>query len=75
MDNNALISALGTTAQAQSQSQTRARALGQGQLPSVDKAREVAESFEAVFITQMLKPMFENLGKWPAPRKLVQPGC
>jgi Rod binding domain-containing protein len=56
METNALISALGSNL-------PRAQALGQS--PRVDKAREVAESFEAVFITQMLKPMFENLGKGP----------
>ena len=37
-------------------------------LPSVGKAqtleemRETAQDFEAVFLSQMLKPMFENLG-------------
>lgn len=29
---------------------------------SVDQLRKVAEDFEAVFIGQMLKPLFENLG-------------
>ena len=28
---------------------------------TVDKARKAAEEFEAVFISEMLKPMFESL--------------
>lgn len=29
---------------------------------SIEKLREVAQNFEAVFIGQMLKPLFQNLG-------------
>ncbi len=32
------------------------------QAKTTDQARKVAEDFEAVFLSQMLKPMFANLG-------------
>jgi len=33
-----------------------------GNVKSIQQAREVAEEFEAVFIGQMLQPLFQNLG-------------
>jgi len=32
------------------------------QAKTIDQVRKVAEDFEAVFLSQMLKPMFANLG-------------
>lgn len=36
-----------------------------GRVDSVKKAREVAENFEAVFIGQMLQPMFASINPEP----------
>lgn len=33
-----------------------------GKAKTIEQARKVAEDFEAVFISQMLQPMFQNLG-------------
>lgn len=40
-----------------------AKAAMERKYPSLEKAQETAESFEAIFISQMLAPMFETVPK------------
>lgn len=46
---------------AASQATSRRPVIPTGPGLTVDKARKAAEEFEAVFISEMLKPMFESL--------------